>query len=759
MSTLQRQCRTGSLAVCWALATVGVSVAANYSDSTKVNLLRKVDLDTGVNLVAVEWAEVSGGTTAGGASDGIDRAHWYSPAIYWSAGDDHATASYRMTLPESAHVGSLYYYISDGGIQELPQFYRVRASTTGFDDLTTVVDWTAFTVSSGTITFDVNARYLSLDMKGHSEGNMSRFGEIEARAASGASISTVAGHNLFSERSTATLLSHSANWPWDPPSAAIDLSVGYGLRTPNAADCWFIVDLGSEYSLAAVGLGLTGSFPTGTKLEVSLDNSTWDTAHTWSATVYNQILKFANPVMARYVKLDIPNPGGHMTLSEFELYAAPTLQAVSQSVSASAGVSLAITLEARNPDGNPLTWLIGNPSHGVVSGTGPNVSYTANSSYEGIDSFTFRVTDGPVTSSVATVSITVSPNYDAWTRSMPITFAYPHTEPLSDFPVLVKLSQSIPGFVYSDVQSPDGWDLRFLNAAKTAVLPYEIERWNPSGESSVWVKLDVLTNNVTIHARWGNAAATDQKAYTTNGAVWNVGYRAVWHLNETEGTAVRDSTQNGVHGTAYGGPTFMAAGPANGAHDYDGSNDHVIFVDAEDPYDYTLEMWVKPQATSTRSLFYRTDATATGGNALSHQLRLRADGKFENYFWDGSNMRTVEGTTVASADTWYHVAARVKGGDSQQIFVDGIEENSASPVGPPWTGGDRWYMASHFIPTWGWNAHQGCLDEVRLSRVPRSANWLWATYQNINPATHAVFSEYGPVEALGRPRGTAVFVR
>jgi hypothetical protein len=38
------------------------------------------------------------------------------------------------------------------------------------------------------------------------------------------------------------------------------------------------------------------------------------------------------------------------------------------------------------------------------------------------------------------------------------------------------------------------------------------------------------------------------------------------------------------------------------------------------------------------------------------------------------------------------------------------------------------------------------LDEVRLSSVARSSNWLWATHQNL--ANHAAFTVYGPAELV-----------
>ncbi len=56
----------------------------------------------------------------------------------------------------------------------------------------------------------------------------------------------------------------------------------------------------------------------------------------------------------------------------------------------------------------PLTYAYGQPAHGTVTGTAPNVTYTPNANYTGPDSFTFTATDVYATSSATTVSITVN---------------------------------------------------------------------------------------------------------------------------------------------------------------------------------------------------------------------------------------------------------------------------------------------------------------------------------------------------------------
>jgi subtilisin-like proprotein convertase family protein len=90
---------------------------------------------------------------------------------------------------------------------------------------------------------------------------------------------------------------------------------------------------------------------------------------------------------------------------------APT--AISQTLTTAEDTALPITLSGADIDGNPLTFAVATqPANGTLSGTAPNLTYTPNANYTGPDSFTFTANDGTVTSSPATVSITVNPAAD-----------------------------------------------------------------------------------------------------------------------------------------------------------------------------------------------------------------------------------------------------------------------------------------------------------------------------------------------------------
>ena len=74
-----------------------------------------------------------------------------------------------------------------------------------------------------------------------------------------------------------------------------------------------------------------------------------------------------------------------------------------QSVSTNEDTAKAITLTGSDVEGSPLTYTVATqPNHGVLSGTAPDLTYTPNKDYNGIDSFTFTVNDGSLNSDNAT---------------------------------------------------------------------------------------------------------------------------------------------------------------------------------------------------------------------------------------------------------------------------------------------------------------------------------------------------------------------
>jgi len=89
-----------------------------------------------------------------------------------------------------------------------------------------------------------------------------------------------------------------------------------------------------------------------------------------------------------------------------------TPTATPQTITAVQGVPTTLTLTGSDPDGEALTYSVGTPMHGTVSGTPPDVVYRSHPDYSGADTFSFRARDGSALSPPALVSITVLPDSD-----------------------------------------------------------------------------------------------------------------------------------------------------------------------------------------------------------------------------------------------------------------------------------------------------------------------------------------------------------
>jgi hypothetical protein len=120
--------------------------------------------------------------------------------------------------------------------------------------------------------------------------------------------------------------------------------------------------------------------------------------------------------------------------------------------------------------------------------------------------------------------------------------------------------------------------------------------------ASVWVQVPELTNSAAVYAYWGNAAATELPAYTTNGATWAEAFGGVWHMSEVD---AQDSTANLNHGIAVNGPHTLPAVVDDGLKFNSAANQDVRVEDhasLDASGDFTASLWFRSSLTG---LWYR----------------------------------------------------------------------------------------------------------------------------------------------------------
>jgi Tol biopolymer transport system component len=83
--------------------------------------------------------------------------------------------------------------------------------------------------------------------------------------------------------------------------------------------------------------------------------------------------------------------------------------ATAASIATGRNEAKAVRLAGTDLDGDALAFeVVTQPTHGTLSGTAPDLTYTPATGYSGADSFTFRAKDASATSEPATISITVA---------------------------------------------------------------------------------------------------------------------------------------------------------------------------------------------------------------------------------------------------------------------------------------------------------------------------------------------------------------
>jgi hypothetical protein len=83
--------------------------------------------------------------------------------------------------------------------------------------------------------------------------------------------------------------------------------------------------------------------------------------------------------------------------------------ALDQVLSTPRDTPLALTLTGHDVDGDPLDFaILAGPTHGTLTGLGPDKVYTPDPGYTGPDGFTFTASDGLAVSAPATVALTVA---------------------------------------------------------------------------------------------------------------------------------------------------------------------------------------------------------------------------------------------------------------------------------------------------------------------------------------------------------------
>ncbi|MDD4061768.1 MAG: PKD domain-containing protein [Kiritimatiellae bacterium] len=316
-----------------------------------------------------------------------------------------------------------------------------------------------------------------------------------------------------------------------------------------------------------------------------------------------------------------------------------------------------------------------------------------------------------------------------WTHSTPLVLSgYAGTTALTNFPVLVRLSEGAGGFAYADCRV-DGADIRF-SLGNGVALPHQRAAWNTSGVSEYWVRIPVLAGTATtIFVHWGNPAA----AAEPQTRVWDDTYRGVWTLDGASGQ-IADASRHGHDGIGVFSATDQTGVVGLGRKFDRATTDHASmgYALTLSPSAYTYETWFRQDALSSElgTLMARFQEWGSGIAVFT-----TTDGKIR--FRTPTDLYS----SVFPLGVWNHVVATYQSPNAK-LYVNGqlvAQSSSATQVLKttfPFTLG-RAYGSSAVTPTYHFN---GWLDEARLSSVARSGDYAAAVFKNV--ASNGLFQSF-----------------
>jgi len=317
-----------------------------------------------------------------------------------------------------------------------------------------------------------------------------------------------------------------------------------------------------------------------------------------------------------------------------------------------------------------------------------------------------------------------------WGFEIPLTVR--GTIEQDDVPILVVLDGTRIDY---SLAAPDGRDLRFVRAG--AVLPHEIEQWNPSGQSLVWVRVPRLVPGETIALDFGNPDADDVQS---RAQVW-LGYGGVWHINQAPGTGqlLFDSTGNANGGDFRGDmpEAALVSGQIGSAIAFDGVDDFIEIPDSDslDVTTFTIEGWVDYAAAGGYGTVISKDGVSSDTNG-AYNVFLLNDSSIE-YETNNQNvpLGDVRGCCITEGALHYFAFTMLADGTAS-VYVDGGFAATTPQVVPTKNGKHLLFgrrgIADSFL--------RARIDEVRISANVHSAPWFTVQYASMTDQ----LLDYGP---------------
>ncbi len=320
---------------------------------------------------------------------------------------------------------------------------------------------------------------------------------------------------------------------------------------------------------------------------------------------------------------------------------------------------------------------------------------------------------------------------------------------LLNFPVLINISSDADLRTVANsghVENANGYDIYFTADDGVTRLEYQLQKYTAStGELITWVNVPTLstTYSTTIYMYYGNTSITSDQSQTST---WNSNFKGVWHLDNND---FSDDSQTGNHATN-SGSSNMSSAKIIGGRSFPGTNTNFIQVPLSGMTggngQGTVSFWGMVTTVEASTYFFGETTVQTGAGYANRIQLYVGDGAGNLYLGLGGNHSLQTNVQLMATNTWYHIGLSWvnsgAGSGTYSIVVNGVQKGSGAYSG---------FTAIHSFADLGndGNASQrteeitGNMDEVHVSNVARSADWLITEYNNQNnpSAFYTVSSE------------------
>ena len=313
----------------------------------------------------------------------------------------------------------------------------------------------------------------------------------------------------------------------------------------------------------------------------------------------------------------------------------------------------------------------------------------------------------------------------------------------SNFTVLVSLTDPALKTIANGghVANANGYDIGFYaDSGGTTKLKWEVEKYDgTTGNLIAWVKIPSVSSSIdtVFYLMYGNSAINTNQSDPPN--TWDSNFQGVWHMNDNSATTlIRESTVTGANGTNNANTnTRAAAGKIGNALNYNGSNDGSFApINLSATNIVTLSFWMKwsTNANDDDLAFEYTPNynTNAGGFMADWNSSSFGGGKFEVGMGKGDHTYWTDLFTRPSAGTWHLVELVFnRAGSINKAYVDGFLQTVTTGTHNAFSMGNFSNSSLYFMSRAA-NAlyAAGTLDEVRVSTMERTANWVATEYNN-----------------------------